>query len=132
GSAITLTILTEFMGLSPNQANATNRIGVLANSLAAVTQFSRKGKWDIKGTEVFILIGFLGGVLGVWLATVVSNEMFMEFFKFMMVFMLLIVLFKPDRWIHDIHIQRNLPKYLTWPVYFVIAVYGGFIQMGMG
>lgn len=132
GSAITLTILTEFMGLTPNQANATNRIGVLANSVAAITQFSRKGRWDIKGTEIFILIGFLGGVLGVWLATIVSNEMFMDFFKFMMVFMLIVVLFKPDRWIRDIQIHRDLPKYLTWPVYFVIGVYGGFIQMGMG
>jgi uncharacterized protein len=132
GSAITLTILTELMGLSPNQANATNRIGVMANAVSALSTFMRRGRWETKGTEPFIFMGFAGGVLGVWLATIVSNDQFMGVFKFMMVFMLFVVVFKPDRWIKDIPETKHLPLWITYPAYFLIGVYGGFIQMGMG
>jgi uncharacterized protein len=132
GSAITLTILTELMHLPPNVANATNRIGILFNSGAALFEFNRKGKWDIKGTEVFIISSVAGGIVGVWLATIVSNEQFMAFFKFMMVLMLFIIIFKPDRWIRQAQVHRNLPLWAVIPIYFAIGVYGGFIQMGMG
>lgn len=132
GSAITLPILTELIGLTPNQANATNRIGVMANAVSALTAFMRHGRWETKGSEMFIVMGFSGGVLGVWLATIVSNEQFMGIFKFMMVFMLLVVLFKPDRWIKEMPIRKNISQWISWPVYFLIGVYGGFIQMGMG
>jgi uncharacterized membrane protein YfcA len=132
GSAITLPILTELIGLTPNQANATNRVGVMANAVSALTAFMRHGRWETKGSEMFILMGFSGGVLGVWLATIVSNEQFMGFFKFMMVFMLLVVLFKPDRWIKEMPTRVRISPWISWPIYFLIGVYGGFIQMGMG
>jgi uncharacterized protein len=132
GSAITLTILTELMGLAPNVANATNRIGVMANAVSALGTFMRRGRWETKGTEAFVFLGFLGGILGVWMATIVSNEQFLGVFKFMMVFMLFVVVFKPDRWIKELPQTRSIPVWITWPAYFLIGVYGGFIQMGMG
>lgn len=132
GSAITLTILTEVMGLPPNIANATNRIGVMSNSIFGLGAFARKGKWELSGTWGFMGICFVGGVVGVYLATVVSNEQFRDFFKFMMVFMLFVVLFKPDRWVREAAMTRKIHPVITVPVYFLIGVYGGFIQMGMG
>ena len=35
GSAITLTILTELLGLPGNMANGTNRVGIIAQSAAS-------------------------------------------------------------------------------------------------
>lgn len=132
GSAITLPILTEMMGLSPNQANATNRLGVVTNAVVALGTFAKKGHWDLGTTKPFIVSATLGGFLGVWLATIVSNEFFMEVLKFMMVFMLFVVVFKPDRWIKQSKMVYQLPVWVSWPIYFMIGIYGGFIQMGMG
>lgn len=132
GSAITLTILTELMGLPPNVANGTNRIGVLANSIMGIAAFARKGKRDLTGTGQFVMTTITGGILGIYLATVVSDELFKNFFKGMMLVMLLVVLFKPDRWIRQAEVTRHIPSWIAIPVYFAIGVYGGFIQMGMG
>jgi len=46
--------------------------------------------------------------------------------------MLFVVLFKPDRWIKEAEITRRIHPIITVPAYFLIGVYGGFIQMGMG
>jgi len=132
GSTITLTILTEVMGLPPNVANGTNRIGVLSNSIAGLAAFSQKGKWELSGTYGFITACFSGGLLGIYLATIVSDEQFRDVFKFMMVFMLFVVLFKPDRWIREAVTTRSISPFIAYPIYFFIGVYGGFIQMGMG
>lgn len=132
GSAITLTILTEVMGLPPNIANGTNRIGVMSNSIFGLGAFARKGRRELSGTWGFMAICFAGGILGIYLATVVSNDQFRDFFKFMMVFMLFVVLFKPDRWIKEAEFTRKIHPIITYPAYFLIGVYGGFIQMGMG
>jgi uncharacterized membrane protein YfcA len=132
GSAITLTILTEIVGLPPNVANGTNRIGVWTNSLSGMAAFAKQGKRDLSGTWGFIISTFVGGVIGVYLATLVTNDQFKEVFKFMMVLMLFVVLFKPDRWIKQAQVTRDIPIWVAYPIYFIIGIYGGFIQMGMG
>ena len=45
GSAITLTILSEMMGLPGNIANATNRIGIVGQSFTSFVVFQRKLNW---------------------------------------------------------------------------------------
>lgn len=44
GSIITLTVLTELLGLPGNIANGTNRVGVLMNAAGAMTGFAGKEK----------------------------------------------------------------------------------------
>lgn len=132
GSAITLTILTEVLHVEPNLANGTNRVGVAAQSGSGLWAFSRRGRWDLSGTGQMIWISLAGGILGAWLATTVSNDQFMGVFRFMMVFMLLIALFKPERWIRDPDAIRPLTLWVSVPVYLLIGIYSGFIQMGMG
>ena len=45
GSVITLSILTEVMGLPGNIANATNRVGVLLQGIASSTGFIKNKKY---------------------------------------------------------------------------------------
>ena len=56
GSAITLTILTELVGLPGNMANATNRIGVLTQTWASNYAFYQKGKIDLKSSWLYSLM----------------------------------------------------------------------------
>ena len=132
GSLITLTILTEVLGLPPNVANGSNRIGVSTQCLTGAFVFHRKGKLNIKMSQRLLIGTIIGAFFGIYLATQVSNEQFRNVFKFLLVFMLLIIILKPSRWIHDNEKPIKLPFFLDVPLYFAVGVYGGFIQMGMG
>lgn len=132
GSAITLTILTELLGLPPNIANGTNRVGIFTQSSVASWVFFKGGKLDIVRRRNYIIIIFLGALAGGVLALNVSNEQFRSVFRFMLVFMLVAVLVKPKRWLRNTDLDFNPPWYLYVPLLFALGFYGGFIQMGMG
>ena len=132
GSAITLTILTELLGLPPNMANGTNRVGIFTQSSVASWVFYKGDKLDIAKRRNYIVIIFIGALAGGILALNVSNEQFKSVFRFMLVFMLVAVLVKPKRWLRATEIDFNPPWYLYVPLLFALGFYGGFIQMGMG
>ncbi|MFT5385038.1 MAG: putative membrane protein YfcA, partial [Saprospiraceae bacterium] len=95
GSVITLTILTELIGLPGNLANGTNRVGVMANSVMASWVFHKNGKLKLDRGLPYIVPTVLGAVVGVIVAVMVSNEQFKIVFRFLMVVMLLVILIKP-------------------------------------
>ncbi|MCB0654820.1 MAG: sulfite exporter TauE/SafE family protein [Saprospiraceae bacterium] len=132
GSAITLTILTEVLGLPGNMANGTNRIGILAQGLASVRFFWQHNHKAILRARWWILIIFIGAIVGVWLATRVSNEQFRTIFSYLMVAMLLVIIINPKRWLRQSDMVWQMPWYLSIPIFFSLGFYGGFIQMGMG
>jgi len=133
GSAITLGILTEVLGLPGNTANGTNRLGVLAQGATSTWVFRRNGKLHITPNRLLLGSVFAGALIGVWCATQISNEQFRLVYKWLMVAMLFIVLVKPKRWLQPA--ADKVPALAWWivvPVYLGIGFYGGFIQMGMG
>ncbi|MCB0669275.1 MAG: sulfite exporter TauE/SafE family protein [Saprospiraceae bacterium] len=132
GSAITLSILTEVMGLPGNIANGTNRIGVFTQSAAGSYAFYRNGKLDLTHGKQNIFWTIIGACLGVMVAIQVSNEAFLFVFKYLMLGMLLVMVVKPKRWLKEKSEYRQVPWYLSVPVYLALGFYGGFIQMGMG
>ncbi|HLT94146.1 MAG TPA: sulfite exporter TauE/SafE family protein [Membranihabitans sp.] len=133
GSAITLAVLLEFFGLPAHLANGTNRVGVLAQSAAAVLSFKKEGRLNTKQDRESILIPLLGAVLGIYLAIVISAEGFVNVYKYLLVAMLVVILVNPRRWLHQnpLEAKRSKSKW-AWPIYFLLGVYAGFIQMGMG
>ncbi len=132
GSVITLTILTEVLGLPPNVANGTNRVGIFTQSSVASWVFYKNGKLNISSNKKYIIPIFIGAIAGVLLAINVSNEQFRAVFKFMMVFMLIAVLVKPKRWLRETDLHFKPKWYIYIPLLFALGFYGGFIQMGMG
>ncbi len=131
GSAITLGILTEAVGLAPNIANGTNRIGVLFQSITGILKFKQKGFFNVGKSNLLITVTILGAFLGVYLAVNISNEHFKTVYKYMMLFILIVILIKPSRWIRPTSEVTSLPIYI-YPLSFLLGVYAGFIQMGMG
>lgn len=132
GSAITLTILTEVLGLPPNVANGTNRIGVFTQCAVTSWVFHKNGKLNSTRNKKYILPIFIGAIAGGLLAINVSNEQFKAVFKFMMVFMLIAVVVKPKRWLRETDLEFKPRWYIYIPLLFGLGFYGGFIQMGMG
>jgi len=132
GSAITLTILTELIGLPGNMANGTNRVGIFTQSAVGIWAFYRNGKLQIRRSALPIIFMIIGAIAGVIVAINVSNEAFRNVFRFLMVLMLFVILVNPKRWLRetDTDFQPNI--WLAIPLYLGLGFYGGFIQMGMG
>ena len=132
GSAITLTILTEIIGLPGNMANGTNRIGILAQGLSSVPLFIKKNSPAIRRGWRIILWIVLGSLVGIWVAVSISNEQFRMIFSYLMILILVIVLVKPSRWLRPTDHSYKLPLIIEMLAYLSIGFYAGFIQMGMG
>ncbi len=74
GSAITLSILTELIGLPGNVANGTNRIGVLLNSFGSTWGFYRGGKLNLENSKHIIITIVLGAIVGGVIALNISDS----------------------------------------------------------
>jgi uncharacterized protein len=132
GSAITLSILTELLGLPGNIANGTNRVGVLLNGMGSTWGFYRGGKLKLENSKHIIITVVAGAVIGGLIALNISNEQFMGLFRFLMVAMLVVILVKPQRWLKKARSASQLPRPVLLFLYFLVGIYGGLIQMGMG
>jgi len=132
GSVITLAILTELLGLPGGVANGSNRIGVALQTLSSSVTFQRAKIMGLREQMRPLVLMVSGAIGGIALALVVSNEGFMEVFRYMVVGIFLLLLIKPSRWIHPDTEKSPWPRPVLDLSLFAVGVYGGFIQMGMG
>jgi len=132
GSVITLSLMTEMIGLPGNVANGTNRIGLFTQSAAGALGFWQHGRLDFRRSWAFLVFTSIGAIIGAIVAVKVSNEQFLSVFRFLMVFMLFVILFKPERWLRQTDPNLNLSLWIVIPMFLALGFYGGFIQMGMG
>lgn len=123
--------LLIFLGLPPTVANATNRVGVAAQSLAAMGGFKQE---NVPGTSFALRLlpaTLVGSWLGAWLASSVSDELFGRAFAVIMLAMLPVILRNPKPRDADAAPGgMSLPLQLA--VYFAIGLYGGAVQAGIG
>lgn len=133
GSAITLSLLL-FFGFPADVANATNRIGALAQTVSAVGSLRRTPRtlFLFKDALWFLVPSILGSILGAFIAIEVNAEVLRLVIGFFMLFLLLTMLYKPKKWQKATNIKAKRKTALQWIIIFLIAVYGGFIQMGIG
>lgn len=132
GSAITLTILTEVMGLPPNVANGTNRIGILSQSITGSWAFHQNGQLKLGRSRVHIVLLFIGAMIGGYVAIQVSNEQFKFVFKYLLLLLFVLVLINPKRWLKPTDETHRPNWWIEGPALLLLGFYGGFIQMGMG
>lgn len=132
GSVITLAILTELLGLPGGVANGSNRIGVALQTVSSSVTFQRAKILTLREQARTVILLTVGAFLGIALALYISNEQFMEVFKYMVVALFFVLLIKPKRWINPEPDKPKWPRPLLDFSYFCLGIYGGFIQMGMG
>jgi uncharacterized protein len=131
GSLITLPLLI-LLGLPANEANATNRVGVVVQNIVAISAFRRRGVLRLRGTGRILLPAVIGSVIGAQLAADLDEELLRRTIGALMLVMLFVVLLKPRRWI-EAHAD-NADGYRWWHalIFFGLGIYGGFIQAGVG
>ena len=132
GSFLTIPLLI-FMGLPPTIANGTNRIGILLQSMFAVKGFLRHKILPVKFTLLLSIPAVIGSLIGAYMASIIDDNAFKQYLIFFMLFITAITLFKRSSTNFDI--EKNISP-LKWVflycIFFIIGIYGGFIQAGVG
>ncbi len=132
GSAISLAVLM-MMGLSPAMANGTNRIGIILQSIAAVGSFKHQKVLDSRKSLWLSIPAVFGSLLGAWLAVDINEEVFDKALAIILLVMLFFMFYKPKNWLTENTALLNQPlnrKQII--IFFLIGIYGGFIQVGVG
>jgi uncharacterized membrane protein YfcA len=131
GSFLTLPVLI-FLGLPPGVANGTNRIGIVLQNAGAVWGFHRHRvlawPWALKAS----VPACLGSLLGTWAALMVSDEAFKKILAFLMVGVSLWTLLAPMEAGAEPKPASAPRKVALALAFFVVGVYGGFVQAGVG
>lgn len=132
GSLITLPLLM-FLGLSPHQANATNRVAIFFQNLVAVRNFRQQKMLHARQELYLVIPALIGSAVGASLAIQVNEEVLNTFIGILLFVMFFLILFKPDRWVkQQAGLVSGKGKVLRIIIFFFIGVYGGFIQAGVG
>jgi uncharacterized membrane protein YfcA len=133
GSFLTLPLLI-FLGLPAAEANGTNRLGVVAQNLAAVWGFDRKGVLDWPVALRASLPAVAASAVGAWLALQVGDREFRRILAFLMIAVTLWTLVAPilsRRAAGSGTVRPSRPRLAFW-MFVAAGLYGGFVQAGVG
>jgi uncharacterized protein len=131
GSFLTLPVLI-FFGLPPTVANATNRIGVLAQNVGAVYGFHRHRVLDWSFALRASAPALAGAALGAWLALHVADRDFRRILAtIMLAVSVLTVVRAGDRMATRLRDASGRRGILA-AGFFAAGVYAGFVQAGVG
>ncbi|GIV77019.1 MAG: UPF0721 transmembrane protein [Litorilinea sp.] len=132
GSAVTLPML-DLLGLSAPVANATNRVGVLIQNIVGIATFQRSGRMNLSGGLWLTIPAMLGSVVGAYVATLLDKEQMELAIGVMMVIVLITIFLNPSKWLRQhSEVKEGRPGWGTLGLFFLIGIYGGFIQAGVG
>ena len=133
GSLLVLPALI-FSGLDASSANATNRIGILVQTSAALLTYHRAGQ-KVGARELRLTLATMcGGAIGSFLATLLTSDEVRIAILVAMTLILVISLLPKKRVARLPGEKRELPAPtpLMYAGFFAIGIYGGFLQAGVG
>ena len=134
GSFLTLPLLI-FLGLPAGVANGTNRVGILMQNVSAVRRFQKDAVLDRRAALWSALPATVGAGLGTWIALSTDDGDFKRILAFLMVAVTLISFWTPKtREPTDeapVELSRRAYGILA-AGFFVVGLYGGFVQAGVG
>lgn len=132
GSALSLPMLI-IAGLPPTVANGTNRIAILLQNVVGSGQFKKDKILEIKDSWWLVIPAVIGAIPGAIFAVKLSEQNLKYIIGGVLVFMLFLVVFKPDIWIKSrAGLVKSKSSWLNVVTFFFIGAYGGFIQIGTG
>lgn len=132
GSLVTLPLLI-FSGLPANVANGTNRVGILLQNVVGIESFRQKGVLDFRGVLWLGIPAVVGSILGAQIAVSLDEIIMRRVIGVIMLAMLFVIILKPKRWlVGELTKIEKRPTLFQIVLLFLIGMYGGFIQAGVG
>jgi uncharacterized protein len=133
GSNLTLPMLMV-LGLPPDVANGTNRVGVIMQGLVAVRGFHKYGRLDTHSIWPILVPSLLGGVLGAIAAALLPNVALKPLLLGTVLTMSVIILIRPNFIAPEPGTPVRSPnehRGAWWGLFFA-GIYGGFVQASVG
>ncbi len=132
GSLLSLPVLI-FLGLPPSVANGTNRIAIVIQTAMATAGFRSKGVDTFPFNIYLGVSAFFGSILGATIAVDIDERLFNKILAAVMITVIFIIIFKPRTKLENLQ-ERLTGKYLWLGiiVFFLLGIYGGFINAGIG
>lgn len=130
GSMLTLPLLM-FLGLPPQVANGTNRVAIILQSTTAVASFKRLGHGNFRVSLHLAVPAVMGALLGAWIATWVADAIF-EWVLIIAMIGASIFMLLPQPKLDTTPLTPDRLGPIVYIAMFLIGVYGGFIQVGVG
>lgn len=132
GSIISLSLLM-FLGLPAGVANGTNRIAIMIQNIIATTSFKQQKVLEVRKTFLLGIPAIIGSIFGAWIAVDLSEKVLKTAMAIIMLFMLVFILYNPKKMLSGNDLLQNRKVNLkNIIIFFLIGVYGGFIQVGVG
>lgn len=131
GSLLTLPLLM-FLGLPANVANGTNRIAILLQNIIGVSSFKKQKILSLKEGIRIGLPATAGSLLGAQIAITLNEDIMTKAIAVLLIFMFFLILLNPDRWIRSREGHPPVTRWIQIVIFFMIGIYGGFIQAGVG
>jgi uncharacterized membrane protein YfcA len=132
GSLVTLPVLI-FAGLPANVANGTNRVGIVLQNVVGVSGFRQQKMLDLRGGLMLTVPAIIGSIIGAQIAVNLNEVTMRRTIGALMVVMLVVILIRPRRWLEGKpSLERQRLNWQQWLIFFLIGLYGGFIQAGVG
>lgn len=133
GSNLTIPALM-ISGMPPDIANATNRVGVMMQSLTGMKRFHDKGKLPTADLKSILIPTLIGGAIGGAVASYAPPELLKPALLLTMLGMAALMLFKPSVVMAEpgtpVKTVDGTPG--AWMALFAAGFYGGFVQAGVG
>ncbi len=131
GSFITMPLLMTLAGLPATTANGTNRVAILMQNAFATKNFRNHGHRDTRVGLELGLPAAAGAVLGSKIALEVPDRVFEAIFATVMLLALAVILRPGKRRMFPAGGKPKNMRILV-PAFFLVGLYGGFIQAGTG
>lgn len=127
GSVLTLGTLLLF-GVEPAIANGTNRIGILFGTASGALSFKAEKFTDLKQSLLLGAFAIPGAIFGSFYSIQLDGILFQRIFALVMIFILISMFFPKQNRL----IEKTRDSKLIYPAMFLVGLYGGFIQVGVG
>ncbi len=127
GSILTVPLLV-LAGVPGNDANGSNRVGILTSTAAAATAFRRLGLRGLSRALPILVPIVVGSLIGSIAITRLTDDAFERVFGLIMLPIIFLSIRKP---------KPNLaaepwPRWVTIAVFTAVGLYGGAVQAGVG
>jgi len=133
GSMLTLPVMI-FLGLPATVANGTNRVAIVVQSTGATWQFQRRGFISRPWLVLAVPPALLGTILGSWGAVRIGDVAFQRILAGVLVLAAAWSLWRPAEPSADAEVgpPGGMRRWAFVIAFFLVGLYGGFIQAGVG
>jgi len=130
GSFITLPVLV-FAGLPIDIANGTNRLANFIITSYSTYRFEKKGLNTFKYAIPLGIPALFGAILGAYISISISRALLSKIVGIFILAMIPFIFMNKETMIKG---KKNIRKntFVTYLIFFLLGIYGGFLQAGIG